>query len=147
MTPSYIKFDFDEDGQYSSSDSAKQQQEVLNYLMLGAKIGKKESRANQGKPFNSQPSSPSDLRKGNDGLFVNENQFFDSPTKSGHPRKAGMKLATTTQGRQLDMLSQILLLLRQVYRYVSKSKKVQLLLMALFSLYAFVCHRVVRYFL
>lgn len=41
VTPSYIKFDFDEDGQYSSSDSAKQQQEVLNYLMLGAKADRR----------------------------------------------------------------------------------------------------------
>lgn len=45
------------------------------------------------------------------------------------------------------MLSQILLLIRQVYKWVSKSKKVQIVLLALVSLYAFVCHRLVRYFL
>ena len=34
-TPSFIKFEFDADGQYSS-DGTKYQQEVMNYLMLGA---------------------------------------------------------------------------------------------------------------
>lgn len=45
------------------------------------------------------------------------------------------------------MIAQIMLLLRQLYRYVSKSRRVQLLIMAAASLYAFVCYRLVQYFL
>lgn len=67
-TPSFIKFDFDEDGEYYSNDSDKQQQEVLNYLMLGAKQASQQSqkqkeRKDSGKMANAtpgeQPSSSS----------------------------------------------------------------------------------------
>ena len=152
VTPSYIKFDFDEDGQYSSSDSAKHQQEVLDYLMLGAKIGHQESqssRRNKDKfPANSQAFALSKLKteQMNDGLCANEDQKFGSPT-SPYKRKPIIKSPTSAQSRHLDMVSQIILLLRQVCRYISRNRRVQLVLMVLVSLYVFVCHRLVRHIL
>lgn len=142
-TPSQIKFDFDEEGQYSS-DGTKQQQEVLNYLMLGA--AQKSQQRNATKSTNQGNEKPAKVDQNND----NQNHSRASPKFALKP--IALKPTPTNGGKgsfktqHLDMIAQIVLLLRQLCRYVGKNKWLQLLIIALTSFYALMCYRLVRYF-